>query len=94
MGYDPNLKCYGCGDTGDHDTLGGHYWPCGTMKCSSIRGELCYEREIDYLRAALEQLTRPIGTWCLEKEVYYKNVIETSIAVAQRALKYPEDQDG
>ena len=53
---DPRFKgwgptpCWGCGSTGDHPTLGGHYWPCGTMKCASIRGEECYDREIAFLR--------------------------------------------
>jgi hypothetical protein len=94
VGYNPDLKCYGCGCPGDHDTLGGHYWPCGTMKCSSIRGDLCYEREVAYLRAALEKLANPDGAYHHDRATYYKGVIETYIATAQKALNYPEVMDG
>jgi len=52
-----DTPCWGCGSTGDHPTLGGHYWPCGTMKCASIRGEWCYETEL----AALKSLVREMG---------------------------------
>lgn len=46
-------KCWACGSEGDHPDLGGHYWPCGTMKCASIRGENCYELEISRLHALI-----------------------------------------
>jgi hypothetical protein len=51
-GWGP-APCWGCGSVGEHPTLGGHYWPCGTMKSSSIRGEQCYEAEIAILKERL-----------------------------------------
>lgn len=52
MPYD-DTPCWGCGSTGEHPTLGGHYWPCGTMKCATIRGEQCYENEIGNIKEVI-----------------------------------------
>jgi hypothetical protein len=60
-----DAPCYGCGAVGQHPTYGLHYWPCGTMKAGSIRGELCYEREIAFLRALL-------GTFGVDEDVPVK----------------------
>ena len=48
-------KCWaGCGSEGAHPEWGNRFWPCGTMKSGSIRGEVCYETEL----AALKELLR------------------------------------
>jgi hypothetical protein len=57
-GYDLNEPCWGCGSIGEHPEFGGHYWPCGTMKCSSIRGDDCYEREIAARDKVLKEALR------------------------------------
>ena len=48
-------KCWACGSEGNHPEWGAHYWPCGTMKSSSIRGEFCYELEIAALQTSLNR---------------------------------------
>lgn len=53
-GYD-NSPCPDCGATGSHPEWGAHYWPCGSMKCASIRGEMCYEAELAALKARLAE---------------------------------------
>lgn len=47
-------RCWACGSIGDHPSLGGHYWPCGTMKCADIRGDVCYETETSRLKELLK----------------------------------------
>ncbi len=72
-------KCWaGCGSEGNHPEWGPHYWPCGTMKCSSIRGEACYEREIARKDALIEEWKE------VSKELL--NVIK----VANDAIQYLE----
>jgi len=51
-----NYPCPDCGAKGDHPDFGPHYWPCGSMKCASIRGDACYQAEIDKLEARIAEL--------------------------------------
>ena len=57
-------KCWAqCGSEGNHPEWGPHWWPCGTMKSSSIRGEGCYETEIVRKDAWIEKAKVALSWW-------------------------------